>query len=223
MAEQTTWVDPQVAVKDMGFQGLSGPSRGRLAALKKYGLLEDGPKGVRLTPLAAAIMVPESPAAEQAAIDHAAMVPDLWRELMETHRLASNDAIRSHLVRNKGFSELGAKVAIQAFRDTMAIAKNPDEGYANPSEVAGDSAAMIETAVADQPPGLRVSGGRAPALPIPIAPGSYVTLQGPFPLSEDEWAQLQAILTAMKPSLTRKKETTAPPSASDDASGSSRS
>ena len=186
----------------MGFQGLSGPSRGRLAALKKYGLLEDGPKGVRLSPLAVGILVPESPSAEQAAIDQAAFSPELWRELAETHRQASNDAIRSHLIRNKGFSEQGAKTAIQAFRDTMAIAKAQTEGYSNPDADSEDRPGVIEVS---DPPVLRpLPASRAPVLPIPVAPGTYVTLQGPFPLSEDEWQQLQAVLTAMKPSLTRK-------------------
>ncbi len=36
---------------------------------------------------------------------------------------------------------------------------------------------------------------------VPVAPGKDVIVEGGFPLSEEEWAQLMAVLGVMKPAL----------------------
>jgi len=36
---------------------------------------------------------------------------------------------------------------------------------------------------------------------VPITPSIHVTLEGPFPLTEDHWRQFMAVLNAMKPGM----------------------
>ena len=41
---------------------------------------------------------------------------------------------------------------------------------------------------------------------VPIGPGTNVTVAGEFPLTEQEWAQMMAVLNAMKPGLLKSEE-----------------
>jgi hypothetical protein len=38
-------------------------------------------------------------------------------------------------------------------------------------------------------------------LHVPVAPGEYVTIWADFPLTEEKWQQMFAVLSAMKPAL----------------------
>ena len=49
---------------------------------------------------------------------------------------------------------------------------------------------------------------------IPLLRSDWATLQIPVRMAEDEWNQMMAVLTAMKPGLVAKA--TAPPAADDD-------
>jgi hypothetical protein len=63
------------------------------------------------------------------AIQEAALNPELIRELAATHAEASDDALRSHLIVEKKFTEEGAKQLIRAFRDTFTLAKLKNSVY----------------------------------------------------------------------------------------------
>lgn len=121
--EKRTSVPAEVAVRAWGYTSLSGPARVRLASLKRYGLLEDEGEGVRLSELAMrlALEPPQSEAFERA-LREAALKPELFRQLHDSHRDASDEALRSHLIFERQFSEAGARLAIRAFRETMASA-----------------------------------------------------------------------------------------------------
>ncbi len=122
--EKRTAVPPAVAARAWGYSSLSGPARIRLAALKKYGLLDEDRQGVRISELGMRLAL-EPPQSEpyRIALREAALKPALFRELYESHRDASDEALRSHLIFDREFSESGAALVIRAFRDTLAFAK----------------------------------------------------------------------------------------------------
>lgn len=129
-AEKRTPVPIDVLGGAMGYNSVSGPVRTKVAALRKYGLVEQSGGNFRLSDLGMQILhsLPDSPA-RQDAINIAAMRPEAFRELYETHADASDQALKSHLLVKKSFSEAGAKQFIKAFRDTLSIAKPTTNDY----------------------------------------------------------------------------------------------
>jgi hypothetical protein len=128
--EKRTAVPQDVAGKALGYKGLNGPARLMLSAMKKYGLLEGRGHAVKLSDLAIAILHCEQESEERAqALRTAALRPELFRELHQSHREASDTALTSYLVVQKSFSDAGARQCIAAFRDTMAVADLKASGY----------------------------------------------------------------------------------------------
>src|SRR5437867_4237213 len=157
--EHDTAVPMEVAAKALGYKGLSGPARTKLSALKKYGLLDERRDGVKLSDLAMRILHSPSGSDDyRRAVAEAAFTPELFRELRDTHPNASDDALKSHLIIKKGFSDAGARHAITAFRDVTTLADKASNGYA-PDQIAGGSEAMSSSAV-DEP--TRLPSQRAP-------------------------------------------------------------
>lgn len=118
-------VPAEVAVQAWGYGGLNGASLRVLAALKQYGLLEDPKaKHVKLSSRALTILLDPEDSTERAeAIKAAAREPAVFQELFAQYPdgIPSDAAMISHLVRNGGFHEGGAKAVITAFRDTIAL------------------------------------------------------------------------------------------------------
>lgn len=138
-------VDPKTAARAIGYNALHGPARSRLSALKKYGLISElKDNSVQLTPLALKYLLPQSPEEMQEAVDRAGLMPPLFREIYPL-KDASDDVLKSRLVRSSAFSEAGATQAIKAFRDTMALVKALPEGYASLGENDLESGKVLET------------------------------------------------------------------------------
>jgi hypothetical protein len=118
-------VDPATAVQAMGYQVLTGATRAYLSALRKYGLLDNLPNGVRVSELAVRILHnPEGSEDRQAAINEAALKPDIFREIARMHAETSDEVLKGQLLMRKPpFSPSGADQFIRAFRDTMSLAK----------------------------------------------------------------------------------------------------
>jgi len=127
--EQRTSVPAGVAAIAIGYKGLSGPARTALASLKKYGLLTDEKQGMRVSPLALRILNPSDDYEKTQALREAALKPELFKELSQSHMGASDDALRAHLINDLGFSDTGARTLIKSFKDTMGFAKLPDLEY----------------------------------------------------------------------------------------------
>jgi hypothetical protein len=121
--EKKTAVDAAVAAAAIGYSGLSGPSRTALSSMKKYGLVDSDDRTVRVSDLALKIIHPASEQEELTALQEAALSPELFRQLFETHRDASDAALWSYLINKLGFSVVGAKQLVKAFRDTMIVSK----------------------------------------------------------------------------------------------------
>jgi hypothetical protein len=151
-------VAPEVAVKAWGFTALSGSARSRLAGVRQYGLIENDPQGrVRLTHRGLTVAVADQSSPEFAReMQDAALAPDIFRELYEDMREASDAALRHHLIVGRKFSEDGARRLIEAFRSTLAVANLDNSGYD------GDMETLVE---ADSSPSFSAVGlaGGGPA------------------------------------------------------------
>src|SRR5712692_8850327 len=82
--EKRTPVPAEVAAKAIGYKSLSGPARTALAAMKKFGLLDDGKQGISLSQLAVRILHPASEEGLLQALREAALKPELFKRLSET-------------------------------------------------------------------------------------------------------------------------------------------
>jgi hypothetical protein len=123
--EKRTPVSMDVLGKAMGYSSVSGPVRTKVAALRKYGLLEQNGGRYSLSDLAMKILHSQ-PDERAQGLAVAAQRPELFKELYATHADASDAALKSELVVHRSFSEAGAKQFIKAFRDTMSIAQLAD-------------------------------------------------------------------------------------------------
>jgi hypothetical protein len=137
--EKRTRVDYAVAAEAIGYSGVSGPSRTMLASMKKYGLVDSDDKTVRVSDLALRILHPASDYEGLSALQEAALNPDLFRQAFESLKEGSDGALKSHLINRLGFSEVGSKQFIKAYRDTIVTAKL-DQPLDSAAMQAGDEA-----------------------------------------------------------------------------------
>lgn len=117
-------VKEAVAVQHMGYGGLNGSSQKALSALRKYGLVEDAPGGVKVSQDAILILAnrhqPDSPE-RLSAIRRAAFRVELFTELQgEFGPSPSEQNLAAQLV-VRGFSQEGAAKAARAYLATMAL------------------------------------------------------------------------------------------------------
>jgi hypothetical protein len=229
-------------MKHWGYKNSTGRSGLALAALKKFGMLEEVGKGkaedrrLQLTQLADDILNHPSSDAKHQAIQTAALNPSIHRELWEEYgrQLPSDANLEFNLRRNRGFTESGAAEFVREYRETMEFAgligdhleetePDPDvfpretEANANaaaapaaeqPAEISFEAAVPgapgLSRGKTEQVVGVQGAAGQAmQSYPIPIALQGRppVVITGAFPLTESEWAQFNAVLTAMKPVL----------------------
>lgn len=127
--EARTTVPASVAAVAIGYKSLSGPARTGLASLKKYGLLADEKQGMRVSPLALRILNPVDNDDKIQALREAALRPELFKQLFETHASASENALKAHLINTLGFSDIGARTLIKSFKETIEFAKLTDSEY----------------------------------------------------------------------------------------------
>lgn len=207
------------AVKHWGYTTLNSPGGGQLAALARFGLVDDeGTKDdrmVRVTDLAVKILEHPDPARREDAVRQAAMLPAVHQDMWQKYgsELPSEENLKWFLTRERGFSENGAKDFVKEYRATIDFAKpgvsveaevaaevpDPERAVVQPHQVA--AAPTSVAAVVPEP--VVPSAGQMPPISFPLASGKVVSVLGLGDLSEAEWAQFMAVLTALKPSLVR--------------------
>jgi len=126
--EKRTPVNLDVLTKAMGYSSPSGPARTKVAALRKYGLLEQHGSNYNVSQLGIEILYGQ-PDTQPKAMATAAMRPELFRELYSAFPDASDGALRSHLITKLKFSDAGAQQFIKAYRETITIANPPKADY----------------------------------------------------------------------------------------------
>ncbi len=113
----------------MEYSSLSGPSRSKISALKKYGLIEKEGGGWKLTTRAMSILhKPQGSPERQEALNSAVRDVRLFSELIRTHGQASKGALRAHLLTDKAFTSVGAKAFIKSFLDTKSLVSGSGGG-----------------------------------------------------------------------------------------------
>ena len=204
-----------------GYAPQSGGGLVAVAALKKFGLIEDkgsGPhRSIRLTPLALQIILDNRAESRERleALREAALLPpihcELWSEFNGT--LPSDETLKYNLMVHKGFTELGAKEFVRQFRSTVAFAKLPESAMLSgetedkPDEEDEVDSMAFPPGIATEQRGKPLSGQQR-AVQLPISANQWATLQAPFPMSEGAWQQMMTVLEAMKPALVESKEET---------------
>ncbi len=188
-----------------------------VAALKKYGLLEDEGSGegrlAKLSERGLAIVEdtrPTSPERDKA-IEEAALGPKINREVWDKYEgdLPSDSTIQHFLVREKGFTPQAALHYLRLLRRSIAYA-----GLGDSDSVSDDEAVAEENRrlLLDPPNPSRVArvNPKGQAIQLPLPDTAWATLQASFPLTEAAWDHMLRLLEAMKPGLVRETENTDP-------------
>lgn len=191
-----------------GYEPKSGAGLVVVAALKKFGLLVDEGSGLRrkarLSDEAVRILLDEREDSieRQRLIEEAALNPTIHTELWQKYgsSLPSDANLRHELRFDKGFTGRGVAEFIPQFRSTLTFAGLTE----------GDTLSEGEEDKREHERGGRVTPPSPPAgahaIQLPIAAGEWATLQAPFPLTQDKWEQMLAVLNAMKPALVGKEK-----------------
>jgi hypothetical protein len=211
-----------------GYKPKTGPGLVAIAALKRFGLLEDeggnGARRARLTQLALSIVLHEEGSPErQQWVREAALMPAIHAELWKQFdgRLPSDQNLRRVLVMDRAFTDSGAQQFIRQFKNTIAYAKLTESGKMPESQLpqhrpAGEpmvaqtiGPAGIPSEEAFGTPRVSAEAGSHPqvrTLPIPVDsdPSVWPVLQVPIPMTEELWEQMLAALAVFKRGVVRK-------------------
>jgi hypothetical protein len=200
------------------YKGFNGPASVTLAALKKFGLLEDEGSGLdrraRISDIGVEILANPDEERRWAAIREAALRPEIHLEMWEKYgsHLPSDSTLHWELTRSRGFTETGAAEFLKEYKATLAFARLDEAPVAVPVQASDDATAGVgdtpkainrEESIAAKSPRQprQMSQDSQRAFPIPLVSGGTVTVEGDFPVSEQDWIQFMAVLAAMKPGL----------------------
>jgi hypothetical protein len=218
---------PEVAVKAWGYGGLNGASLRVLAALRQYGLIEGTGDSVKLTQRALAILLEPADSPERGkAVVEAAKAPDIYTTILAEYKdeLPSDAALVSYLVRKQGFQEKAAQNLVEAFRETVGLAKDTNAPYLAEN---GTGAGVVEAAVVQDAPRTMVRtwkpapqlGGGVMAFNWPLGENQVVTVAFTRAPNQDDIATLEQYLGIAKTKLpsakTEEGKPAAPAAASD--------
>lgn len=214
----------EVVAKALGYAALNGASRRRLGALRQYGLIERQ-KGKQngLTNRALTLLIRPSDSTEwKTEIKNVALKPKIFRSLQ--HKIeASEESIAQDLMLDHSFTKAGATLCAKVFKATVAFAelkpgeplqdKFDSENMSNTAEGLTSSENEYQTAqktgLITQPADSSLSSAAAPrlqTLQLPLSPSEWARLQAYFPMTDQAWTQMMALLNAMKPGLTLSAE-----------------
>ncbi len=215
---RSSFVD-EVAAKDLGYAGLNGVVRRRLASLRQYGLLiQKGKRGgeaeLSERALTLALRTESSPEYKRA-LREAALEPVLFRDFVESRLTSSDESLKHHLIVSRGFTDEGAQRFIQVFRQTMTYSNIAEDGKlpGQDVDVAEAPDSLTEGPHPDQATALGAVHPPSDATPVgvravllPISPDAWAELRAPFPVTSRQWDMMVGILNVMKPSLVRDGE-----------------
>jgi hypothetical protein len=137
-ADGTSPVPQETLAKFAGHNKMSGPARSKIAGIRQYGLIDSaGPGKVRVADRALPLFFHEPADREyQQTLKALALTPPLFSALFENYAQASEATIRLHLVRERKFSEEGAKKLARIFKDNLVFAKLGTASYNGPESEA---------------------------------------------------------------------------------------
>jgi|SRR5450759_3223009 len=151
--EHTHTAAPIVVAKAIGYSGLNGASLGAISALKKYGLLDEKGKDLKISSDALTILVDPKDSTERIeAIRKAAFMPSLFAELQKQYgeTLPSDENLRSFLLK-RGFAQSMVDSPIRSYRETIGLVNEVSSGYNEPHPDI-DEGNQMEQAQKEKPP-----------------------------------------------------------------------
>lgn len=167
-AEHTHKAPSEVVAKALGYQSLNGKSITVLSTLKKYGLLEEVGKELKVSKDGLIILVDPPDSEERAtALRRAAFSPALFEEIRKNYgeTVPSDENLRSFLLR-RGFLQSAVDAPIRAYRETVALVSSLPKGE-NPREEDDEEE---DDEVESPATGVKPSGGEGAKIP---PPGTY--------------------------------------------------
>jgi hypothetical protein len=220
-----------VAYGHWGYKSRSSVGSITIAALKKFGLLDDEGSGaqrmVRLTEPARRIVLGSEDRAELIRV--AALSPTIHAELWERHSdgLPSRDNLRRYLIIERGFNERAVDDFIDQFLATLEFAgllpgdtmsasttdtpPSEDAVTSPPTTSAPPLTPELEQQLATVPVGIGVR-----VFALPISRKQQALLHVPANLDERGWEQMIAVLNAMKPGILSNDDEEAVEDATDE-------
>lgn len=211
--------------------GLSLAAMKKFGLISDEGAKDD--RRARLTDLAVRILEHPNETERSAAIEEAALTPPINREMWEEYGsdLPSDRTLVWTLQNEKGFTESGAREFARVYRDTISFAglvalrhsdapdsegpllnidsaDVPSTSSHEPSRARqGQVHPFIEQLVSSSGQDItRLAEANLRSIPIPLPGGGAITLQGAFPIQDDHWTYLLAVLNAMKPGLVAENK-----------------
>lgn len=205
-----------------GYSAKGGRALRQVAALKKFGLIEEegsqADRQIKLTQLGLYIVVPDSPE-RAASLRKAALLPTIHKDLHDKYGdgLPSDSTVRWYLKTEREFMDKAAAELLAEYRATMRFAGldtraratrdgtsdfSPPENLRQVPDIAS-AFAVGKPKTAPSPPPSRDENSTLRGVTIPLPGTAWVKIEGEFPMTKESWDQLLAMLTAMKPGLTR--------------------
>jgi hypothetical protein len=198
------------------YKSNSGAGLVTIAALKKFGFVEDEGSGstrrARVTPFARSIVTDDRADSTERSerLKQAALMPAIHREIWNRYKgsLPKEDDLRHYLVNERQFTENGAREFVSEFLKTIAYAGLSSDD-ANLSGNGGDipplqegivtPPAPVQTPPADPPNDSPTPQSQRPA-PIQFPVGkATVTVHVSQALDASAWKRMVKLLEAMEP------------------------
>lgn len=208
----------ETVCKHWGFKPKTGPATVTLAALKAFGLVDakHGADTVKLSDRMLRIILDtrEDETERRKTIQEAALNPPMHRDLWDKYRadLPSDPTLRYYLMRERGFTEIGAEQFIAQYRATVTFA-NLGNGAIISSEPEEEIPEQIQEYIPELKPVMTSPPSTSHGSPspmggmreilIPIPGVAWPSLKATFPLSDEAWDEMLKVLQAMKPGLTK--------------------
>jgi hypothetical protein len=199
---------PETIVGHWGYGPKSSGGRQTIAALRHFGLMEGRGDQIRLTEVAQAILFSEAGSPQWLRrIQEAALNPAIHKEIWTRYdgELPSDQNLRYYLVVDRGFAESGAADLIGELRATFAFARMGEyesDNLSSKEEDKQEDEDEIGTGTLTKDEEQLIPSGARRSVQLPYSGTDWAILQASFPLTSDEWDQMLAVLTAMKPALT---------------------
>lgn len=215
--EHTHKAPKEVIAKALGYQGINGKSLTVLSTLKKYGLLEEVGKDLKISTDALTILVEPISSLERAeAIRRAAFAPVLFDEIRKTYgeTIPSDENLRSFLLR-KGFLQAAVDAPIRAYRETIGLVNSlPKEengeipetdkvspmntevqsGKPNPAAAQNPASASLKGAGA----AFAIPNGKQVGSAIPVSPTCSMTIIADGEVTQEGLERLVAYIELIK-------------------------
>lgn len=214
----------EVVIKHWGYAAKSSTGLVIVAAMKRFGLIEDmagATRRIGLSDVGYRLAADEKGVnpERQRLLQEAALKPVIHAELWERYgkKLPSDDSLGYELKTERRFTDAGIKEFIPQFRATLDYAGLLDSdkvgaGNAIDQQPAQHGASASPPTFED--PFAVTSGANGPTegdmparkvtqrvLHLPLPGSDWAVLHVPYPMTEEAWQQMLAVLQAMKPGV----------------------